>query len=367
MKNYDQSKQNDEKPNFNFHKFQKNGVRSKIHQHIKNWQNYQDVNELNQFYQDLEYDHSFIQWIFPNFFNSMFNSESYRLTIEERNLMINDDEIMQFYFQNYKMFLKFLGIEWDKEELILKNQKQFNKCLHINTHNQLRLKRVFASLSVLGKREEAIKLLDLIFKQENKLYRTEYYLYEQVLEENKQKIIQNNETQINDQKNINPNKQSENNDNIKTNQKIDSQNINHEGTDQKKESNEKSLPQPNSLEVGNDNGSKQKLDQYYESENQIQSHKTQDNLLAKNADITIKEESQIQSKQNKVHQQYGVSNNNQKQKESKYSDYYVQQPEKNQKFQYKLRFDQVKNNYVQGDLLEKKWVIFELLTEQQCE
>ncbi|CAD8129320.1 unnamed protein product [Paramecium sonneborni] len=94
----------------------------------------------------------------------MLNSDSYRLTIEERNKMINNKDIMDFYVKDYKMFLKFLGINWNIEKLELENYKQFNKCLRINTQ-LVKIKKVLASLSVLGQREEALKLLKLIHKE----------------------------------------------------------------------------------------------------------------------------------------------------------------------------------------------------------
>ncbi|CAD8066797.1 unnamed protein product [Paramecium primaurelia] len=210
-------KQKSRLPNYDFHSTQKGCVRNDIHFHIENWETYEaNSSQIKKFYEDLEYDHSFIQWIFPNFFNSMFNSDSYRLTIEERDKMIKDQKVMEFYVKNYKMFLKFLGIQWNTNELVLENQKQFYKCLRINTHNQLRLKRVLASLSVLGQREEALKLLKLIHKEDNQLYGTEYYLYDHLMDE---KQIENKENEVNQEKQLG-NQQEEVNKTQKDNQKV---------------------------------------------------------------------------------------------------------------------------------------------------
>ncbi|CAD8211453.1 unnamed protein product [Paramecium pentaurelia] len=210
-------KQKSRSPNFDFHSTQKGCVRNNIHFHIENWETYEaNSSQIKKFYEDLEYDHSFIQWIFPNFFNSMFNSDSYRLTIEERDKMIKDQNVMEFFVKNYKMFLKFLGIKWNINELVVENQQQFYKCLRINTHNQLRLKRVLASLSVLGQREEALKLLKLIHKEDNQLYGTEYYLYDHLMDE---KQIENKENEVNQEKQLG-NQQEEVNKTQKDNQKV---------------------------------------------------------------------------------------------------------------------------------------------------
>ena len=64
-------------------------IDSKTKNHIKKWKNYKDgSNDISNLYRDLEYDHAFVQWIFPNFFKSMFNPRSSRLTLEERNEII---------------------------------------------------------------------------------------------------------------------------------------------------------------------------------------------------------------------------------------------------------------------------------------
>ncbi|CAD8065865.1 unnamed protein product [Paramecium sonneborni] len=187
--------------NYDFHKTKTGNLSKDILDHIQNWDQYKEKEnsekkeeqyKIQKFYKDLEQNHSFIQWIFPNFFKSMFNSDCYRLTIEERNLMIENDEIRKFYVNNYKMFLKFLGIEWNNEILKLVNKNQFQTCLRINKHNQLRLRRVLASLSVLGQRNLALQLLEFLQKYDNQLYGTQYYLYDSVKEE-QQNDLQNQE------------------------------------------------------------------------------------------------------------------------------------------------------------------------------
>jgi hypothetical protein len=46
---------------------------------------------------------------------------------------------MKQFEKNYRMFLRFLGIEEKDSELKLIDDKQFNTCVFINTHNQMRL------------------------------------------------------------------------------------------------------------------------------------------------------------------------------------------------------------------------------------
>ncbi|CAD8199909.1 unnamed protein product [Paramecium octaurelia] len=68
------------------------------------------IEDLKSFYQDLEYDHSFIQWMFPNFYASKFNPNSYKLTLEERNRMIKSETILKRFHKNYILILRFFGI-----------------------------------------------------------------------------------------------------------------------------------------------------------------------------------------------------------------------------------------------------------------
>ncbi|CAD8190888.1 unnamed protein product [Paramecium pentaurelia] len=75
--------------------------------------------DLKSFYQDLEYDHSFIQWMFPNFYASKFNPNSYKLNLEERNRMIKSQTILKRFHQNYILILRFFGIQLRSNQIVI--------------------------------------------------------------------------------------------------------------------------------------------------------------------------------------------------------------------------------------------------------
>ncbi|CAK83763.1 unnamed protein product (macronuclear) [Paramecium tetraurelia] len=77
------------------------------------------IEDLKSFYQDLEYDHSFIQWMFPNFYASKFNPNSYKLTLEERNRMIKSETIRKRFYKNYILILRFFGILSKSKQVIV--------------------------------------------------------------------------------------------------------------------------------------------------------------------------------------------------------------------------------------------------------
>ncbi|CAK57926.1 unnamed protein product (macronuclear) [Paramecium tetraurelia] len=90
------------------------------------------IQNIEQFYQNLEYDHSFIQWMFPNFYQSMFNSNSQKLTLKERDCMIKSDTILKRYHQYYILILRFYGIEIKQVKI-----KQIEKANVSNQQSQI--------------------------------------------------------------------------------------------------------------------------------------------------------------------------------------------------------------------------------------
>ncbi|KAM3129243.1 hypothetical protein pb186bvf_018622 [Paramecium bursaria] len=145
-------------PNYEFHNKlateQKNvnEIDPRIVQHIINWRKYDSQKQWKLFYDDLEYDHAFIQWIFPNFFKSMFNYNSYRLNIDELIKMKESPEIMALLKENTKMIEKFLGIYDDQHG-------RFKDCVVRDTHNRLRIRRILACLKVFNLKEECDNFL----------------------------------------------------------------------------------------------------------------------------------------------------------------------------------------------------------------
>ncbi|CAD8083674.1 unnamed protein product [Paramecium primaurelia] len=177
-----------EYPNLDFYKgvypFQLN---NQIQFHIKHWKTYNQPYQWIKFYSDLESDKQFMQWLYPNFFQSFLNTTSFRLSIKERNSFIEDESIMKQYLDNIKMFQRFLGIGRDEsQQLQILDQQQFDQCIYSYTQNQVRIQRFISSMSILGQRELALELLQVIknkLTKKNKIYQSKFQGFELLVEE----------------------------------------------------------------------------------------------------------------------------------------------------------------------------------------
>lgn len=54
-----------------------------------------DLLKLKGNYKELEYNHAYIQWLFPNHFKSNFNSDSFPLTEEEAEQMSQNEDVIK--------------------------------------------------------------------------------------------------------------------------------------------------------------------------------------------------------------------------------------------------------------------------------
>lgn len=61
-------------------------------------------------YDKLERDHAFIQWIFPNSYQSRFNPRAKPLTPKEAEQFRTNPEIIDRYLKSYDMMLGFYGM-----------------------------------------------------------------------------------------------------------------------------------------------------------------------------------------------------------------------------------------------------------------
>ena len=61
-------------------------------------------------YEKLERDHSFIQWIFPNSFQSRFNIHARSLSSGEAEQFRTNTSIIDRYLKSYEMMLGFYGL-----------------------------------------------------------------------------------------------------------------------------------------------------------------------------------------------------------------------------------------------------------------
>jgi hypothetical protein len=108
-------------------------------------------------YERLERDHSFIQWLFPNSFQSRFNVHATPLSLEEVETFKGSLEMLERYVFSYAMILGFLGIRLRSKatgEVGRSRQpdykERFHKTFLTSFHNHMRVTRILCSLSELG-------------------------------------------------------------------------------------------------------------------------------------------------------------------------------------------------------------------------
>jgi len=118
-------------------------------------------------------DHSYIQWIFPNKYQSMFNNESKPLKDPEIDIFIRNVDLSLTYIECYEMMLDFYGMR-----LLNKRTGKLGRSLKpypndyktryyeaVCGHNCLRIRRILTSLNNLGFRKYAMELVNFL-KQE---------------------------------------------------------------------------------------------------------------------------------------------------------------------------------------------------------
>ncbi|CAK76087.1 unnamed protein product, partial (macronuclear) [Paramecium tetraurelia] len=326
----------------------------------------------------------------------------------------------------------------------------------------LTLKRVFASLSVLGQREEALKLLKLVHKEDNQLYGTQYYLYDHLKDEKNQyrqndiqqevqvgnqqeesrqppkatqqvmesesqkeeeskikKVTQNPENQKQRMENLNDPSQAEQikAENAQPEQKIEQLQVKKQidnnnqqqlqNTDEKQDDidrnqriqntqhqNQQPNVQENEVEKNDKEIQKQeqilisqqkqkKIDQKsieindQDKDEGFKEFKLPEDLKNINSqsktDANVVKKDYSETKQDNItSQKYGYESKSNSNKYSQFDrkQYEDRKPQqqpnrKYEKFEDKFNFDEVKNNYVQGDLLNENWVKVDILQGSQ--
>lgn len=104
----------------------------------------------------LEFDHSYVQWLFPLPEPSNFNPDAPLLTEEDILLFHANPDLRNNLRNSLVRFLKFLGIE---------NDTTYKKPIfeHAN-HNWFRITRILKSLRLLGLENEAIAFYKVLKK-----------------------------------------------------------------------------------------------------------------------------------------------------------------------------------------------------------
>lgn len=120
----------------------------------------------------MEKNHSFIQWLFPNSFQSRFNPRSHPLTESEAIIFRSTAIIANRYVKSYEMMLGFYGMK-------LKNKRtgeithcrrnnyrdRYHKTLLTSFHNHMRITRILASLVMVGFARYARELSRFLYSE----------------------------------------------------------------------------------------------------------------------------------------------------------------------------------------------------------
>jgi len=121
-------------------------------------------------YDRLEDDHSYIQWLFPNFYQSAFNSAADPLTHEEAECFKTNLPLAKTLVESYELILDFFGIRITNHttgdlERTEGFEPRYKDAFLKYYHNHLRMRRILTHLNNVGFRRYAIKLVDFLEKE----------------------------------------------------------------------------------------------------------------------------------------------------------------------------------------------------------
>ena len=121
-------------------------------------------------YKLLEEHHGYIQWLFPNLYQSQFNSDSSSLTRNEMTRFRESEIIAERLVRSYKLILDFYGIKLVNEETGELNRSEDYKKRYCATfltkyHNHLRMRRILMHLNNVGFRRYAIQLVNFLKRE----------------------------------------------------------------------------------------------------------------------------------------------------------------------------------------------------------
>ncbi len=105
-------------------------------------------------FEKLERDHAYIQWIFPNSFQSRFNPHASPLSPEQAEIFKNNQQILERYMKSYNMMLAFYGIKLKNKQTgqLTRSRnpdykERFYKTFLTSFHNHMRITRILCSLT----------------------------------------------------------------------------------------------------------------------------------------------------------------------------------------------------------------------------
>lgn len=122
----------------------------------------------------LEYNHSYIQWLFPLNERSSHNKKAPILTEKEISEIRHNEKIKENLIHSLDIMLNFYGLQRANDTTQMIRQKRFHsikkRWLRKNNHNFMRITRIIKCLKMCGLGEYAIGFYNELFNiyQENK-------------------------------------------------------------------------------------------------------------------------------------------------------------------------------------------------------
>ena len=119
---------------------------------------------------DLEFNHDYIQWLFPLPEPSGANASAPLLSKEDRAAFKSDDSLRSALLQSFELMLEFYGLDYVNRSADVEVERgaSFNErsglWLTSGNHNFLRISRILRSLTLLGCSRYAVALLECLEK-----------------------------------------------------------------------------------------------------------------------------------------------------------------------------------------------------------
>ncbi len=125
------------------------------------------VNDIWRFdFEEIEWTHDFIQWLFPLMDKSIFNSNSPTLTLEDVQAFKNDPDLQKSILFSLDFILPFFGFRRRKNiiELDESFDERSEEWHWEDSHHHLRLTRIIKSLDLFGHRLLAESLRSILLE-----------------------------------------------------------------------------------------------------------------------------------------------------------------------------------------------------------
>jgi len=138
------------------------------------------LKEIQQWdFNQLEYVHNYIQWLFPLTDRSHYNLDAPLLKLDDMQSFQSSPKLRQEVLYNLELMLNFYGFIRYSDKIVAANNfdQRIQQWLSFGNHNFLRITRILKSLKLLGLEHEAtlfFNALDSIYPQHQSIIGNSY-------------------------------------------------------------------------------------------------------------------------------------------------------------------------------------------------